>query len=75
MTTVTPVRTPEDVPLSRWVHCKYCYASVLPVRNVLENLVTCPRCGSGLAPLDAVAEAGSFNAWWEKIEREFAALS
>ena len=49
--------------IGRWVYCKYCYKKVLPRLNFPEGLIQCTECIAGLAPLDAVIEAGSYAAW------------
>lgn len=57
--------------IGRWVYCKYCYKNVLPVVDYLENLVKCSQCGYGLAPLDVVIEAGSYQNWYKEIVKKF----
>lgn len=57
--------------LGRWFYCKYCYKNIRPLANSLEGIVVCPECNYGLAPLEAVIEAGSLQAWYEQIERAF----
>lgn len=49
--------------IGRWVYCKYCYVKVLPRLNFPEGLIQCTKCGSGLAPLDAVIKAKNYAAW------------
>jgi len=57
--------------VGRWVYCKYCYKNVCPEVDYLENLVRCSECGAGLAPLDGVIKAGSYEKWYDKITLTF----
>lgn len=56
--------------LGRWVYCKYCYKSVRPQLHLLDGLVRCSECGYGLAPLDKVIEAGSYEKWYDELNRQ-----
>ena len=57
--------------IGRWVYCKYCHKHVLPIVNYDEWLVQCSECDYGLAPLDAVIKAGSYEKWWKGIVKKF----
>lgn len=59
-----------EIKLGRWVYCKYCCKNVRP--TVGDGIVKCSECGYGLAPLDAVIEAGSYKKWYEKICHNYA---
>lgn len=61
--------------LGRWVYCKYCYQKVRPELDFLQGLVKCSKCGAGLAQLDKVIEAGSYQKWDEKIGLDFARMT
>ena len=60
----------ELIDLPELVYCKYCYENVIP--EVGDGIVECTECGSGIAPLDAVTEAGSYEKWRAKIEADYA---
>ena len=48
--------------LGRWIYCKYCHKSVTPAyfeeetihadKRVVDAMITCSECGSGLARLN-----------------------
>lgn len=58
--------------LGRWVYCKYCYKNVQPILAFYDGLIECSECKAGLAPLDDVIKAGSYQKWYEKLELDFA---
>lgn len=57
--------------IGRWVYCKYCYKSVKPIIDDGEGLVICSKCGQGLAPLDEVIKAGSYDKWYQRKSSTF----
>ena len=57
------IRQHGSPKLGRWVYCKYCYKNVLPRLSLLDGLIQCTECLSGLAPLKDVIVAGSYEAW------------
>ena len=60
--------------LGRWVYCKYCYKNVRPKMDFFDGLVKCSLCGAGLAPLNQVIEAGSYQKWNEKVFLDYARM-
>lgn len=60
--------------LGRWAYCKYCYKNVRPKLDFDQSLIRCPKCGAGLAPLDQVIEAGSYQKWHEKVLLDYARM-
>ncbi len=58
--------------LGRWVYCKYCYRNVRPGIHPDGSIVVCTECYHGLAPVDEVISAGSYQRWKEELDRKFA---
>lgn len=52
-------------------YCKYCYEEHELDMGDDGSLIVCSGCGAGLAPWDEAVEAGGYDEFVEKIEREF----
>jgi len=52
-------------------YCKYCYGYHKLECGIDGSLIVCSRCNAGLAPMDRAIEAGGYDAFIEKITREF----
>ena len=61
-----PFDVKDIPPMPETVYCKYCHEDVVVEVNVAENLVECSDCHAGLAPLDRVVKAGSYEAFLEQ---------
>lgn len=53
------------------IYCKYCYDEHPVEIGEDGSLLVCTNCGSGLAPLDDVINAGGYSAFVEKITEQF----
>lgn len=57
--------------LGRWVYCKYCYKNVLPNLAFFDGLIECSECKAGLAPLEDVIRAGSYQTWENNLWKQY----